>query len=139
MIQATKKHFEQQSDDKFIVTCTEGLRELNKAYIWHGGEGMFAAWHLASVEVEHTTSNRLWRFEVNDWVAKSSSADGAMSFVAQVRLQDQLNVEHYQKTSALALPVGLQRVGRMFHARRCKWVSTCSRMEFSSTKASKRK
>lgn len=84
VLQGSKKHFEQRCDDKFLVTCSDGFGEAASAYIWHGGEGFFAAWHVQFVELEHTTSNRLWRFHVDDWVKKAASADDAMSFVAQV-------------------------------------------------------
>lgn len=87
MLEATQKHFERRSDDKFLVTCSEAFGEARKAYIWHGGEGLFAAWHVQFVELEHTTSNRLWRFHVNDWVKRARSVDDAMSFMAQVSLE----------------------------------------------------
>jgi hypothetical protein len=84
-LEVTKAHFEQRSDDNFIVTCTEPFKEAARVFVWHGGEGFFAAWHCKLLELEHMPSGRLWRFDINDWVRQCSALEEAMSFPAEAR------------------------------------------------------
>ncbi|GFH11592.1 uncharacterized protein HaLaN_28979, partial [Haematococcus lacustris] len=63
--------FARGSHDEFVYPKMPFLGQLTQLRVGTSGEGLFAQWHLRTVEVTHLGSGQRWLFNCHDWINKA--------------------------------------------------------------------
>ena len=80
-LESSANDFERGKRDDFYVTCPD-LGELQRVKISQGGQGLFAAWHLAAVEVTDTASGTSYAFPYGGWLDKKHGLTQTLTLAA---------------------------------------------------------
>lgn len=65
-----RKHMESGCRDVFTIESID-VGDLNKIRIGHDNSGMLAGWFLDNVIVENLKTGKVWKFQCDQWLAKS--------------------------------------------------------------------
>lgn len=70
-----KDDFESGDVNIIILSSSIDLGNINSIKIWHDNSGKRPGWFLDKVSIKNTSTNQVWTFDANRWLAKDE-ADG---------------------------------------------------------------